>query len=132
LFGGNARYVHDRVFQRYRWIPPSIRQRLIEPAVSAGSAWTSLPTLRQAASYIRRSSLPVPDRYFSYSLISSLPAADLFMVDFLEAANGDDALAAARNHFFAARAKSDLNRWLYVDLKITITDGDLRKVTCMS
>jgi asparagine synthase (glutamine-hydrolysing) len=41
-------------------------------------------------------------------------------------------LSPARTHFIGAPARNDLNRWLYLDLKITITDNDLRKVTTMS
>ena len=43
----------------------------------------------------------------------------------------NDPLAPARRHYFDAVAESELNRWLYLDLKITITDNDLRKVTTM-
>jgi asparagine synthase (glutamine-hydrolysing) len=41
-------------------------------------------------------------------------------------------MAASRNHFYDAPAQSDLNRWLYLDLKMTIGDNDLRKVMTMS
>lgn len=132
LFGGNSRYVEDRLFQQYSWIPGSIRRWLIEPVVSLGSTWSNLRFLKLAASYVRRSNLQPPDRYFSYSLISSVPAGDLFTGDFVETLDGDEPLAPARRHFTAASAQDELNRWLYLDLKIIITDNDLRKVSTMS
>jgi asparagine synthase (glutamine-hydrolysing) len=87
---------------------------------------------RRASSYIRRSSIPAPDRYFSYSLISSAPRAQLFTTDFAAIVHDHDSLEPARRHFRNARAQTDLNRWLYLDLKITISDNDVRKVTGMS
>jgi asparagine synthase (glutamine-hydrolysing) len=132
LFGGNARYAVDRVFQRYSGIPRWMRKTFVEPGVSRVARWTNLRFFNLAASYVRRSNIPVPDRYFSYSLISSLPGRELFTGDFLNAVKDCDPMATARTHFYSAPAQSELNRWLYLDLKITIADNDLRKVTAMS
>jgi asparagine synthase (glutamine-hydrolysing) len=131
LFGGNARYVQDRVFQHYSKIPLWMRRGVIEPVFSRTSQSTDFRWFKLARSYVRRSNIPLPDRYFSYSLISSVPANELFTNDFVAAVN-DDPLRTARNHFSTAPANNDLNRWLYLDLKITITDNDVRKVTTMS
>jgi asparagine synthase (glutamine-hydrolysing) len=132
LFGGNSRYVDDRVFQKYSLIPAWIRRCVIEPAASVISNHLSWTLFRRAASYVRRANLKTPDRYFSYTLLSSVSPADLFTGDFLRSIDGHDALDSARIHFHAADTHSELNRWLYLDLKITITDNDLRKVTAMS
>jgi len=131
LFGGNTRYAVDRLFSNYARIPSSIRRWLIEPIASYAARRERLRLFHYAASYVRRSNIPAPDRYFSYSLISSTPMEDLFSGDFMRDLAGHDPLAPARNHFFAAKAEEDLNRWLYLDLKIVITDNDLRKVTRM-
>jgi asparagine synthase (glutamine-hydrolysing) len=74
----------------------------------------------------------MPDRAFSYSLRSSVPAIELFTFDFLSEAGGCDPLQLARDHFNAAPARDELNRWLYMDLKITISENDIRKVSTMS
>jgi asparagine synthase (glutamine-hydrolysing) len=132
LFGGNARYAGDRVFQRYGRIPRWMREWVVEPAVSRAARWTNLRFFNLAASYVRRSKVPVPDRYFSYSLIGSAPRRELFTSDFLTAVCDHDSIATARTHFYRAPAQSELNRWLYLDLKITIADNDLRKVMVMS
>src|SRR5204863_5569622 len=42
LFGGNARYVEDRVFQHYSSIPQWMRRSCVEPAVSVGNSWGGL------------------------------------------------------------------------------------------
>jgi asparagine synthase (glutamine-hydrolysing) len=132
LFGGNSRYVDDRVFQRYHSIPGMLRRLLLEPAVSAGSSLTRLPVFDLASRYIRRSNIPVPDRFHSYSLLSSVAPLELFTPDFLATLVGHNPLAPARRHFSSASADNDLNRWLYMDLKMTIGDNDIRKVTVMS
>ena len=131
LFGGNARYLEDRVFQHYSLIPGSVRS-VMEPVVTAGSSWTNFQFFDRAARYIRRSKISVPDRLFSYSLLSSRPSSELFTPDFIAAVDGCHPLEPARNHFAAAHAQNDLNRWLYLDLKMTIADNDVRKVTVMS
>jgi len=61
LFGGNARYVQDRVFQRYGRIPRGLRQSIIEPVVSRSARWTRLRFANLAESYVRRSNVLVPD-----------------------------------------------------------------------
>jgi asparagine synthase (glutamine-hydrolysing) len=132
LFGGNSRYADDRVFQHYSLIPRPVKRLLIEPAVSIGNSWTRFRLFDRAARYIRRSQISVPDRLFSYSLLSSVPNEELLTPDFLASVDGQHPLAPARAHFAAAPAGNDLNRWLYLDLKITITDNDLRKVSVMS
>src|SRR5262249_16910347 len=85
----------------------------------------------RAARYIRRSKIKAPDRYFSYSFLSSIQPENLFTKEFLGCLGDNDPLAPARRHFFAAVAESELNRWLYLYLNIIITDNDLRKVTTM-
>jgi asparagine synthase (glutamine-hydrolysing) len=132
LFGGNARYSSDLLFQRYKIIPQWLRRQLIEPAVSAVRSRTRFKVVDLAARYIRRSNIAMPDRAFSYSLRSSIPAIELFTFDFLSESGGCDPLQLARDRFNAAPAHDELNRWLYMDLKITIAENDLRKVSTMS
>jgi asparagine synthase (glutamine-hydrolysing) len=131
LFGGNSRYAGDRVFQKYDLIPGRIREWLIEPVVSRISARAQPELLRRAASYVRRSRIKPPDRHFSYSLVSSVPAEDLFTGEFAGMLGSNDSLRTARDHWNVPDTQSELNRWLYMDLKIIITDNDLRKVTTM-
>jgi asparagine synthase (glutamine-hydrolysing) len=55
----------------------------------------------------------------------------MFTDDFLAEVSPDPALLIASQHYAAAPATSMLNRLLDLDLKITITDNDLRKVSRM-
>lgn len=131
LFGGNARYVEDQVFQRYSNIPKVLRRGLIEPAIAVGR-FSGLSLFDKAAKYVRRASLNHADRVFSYAFLSSVQFDEVFTADFLASGTGEHPLTPARGHFARATAKSDLNRWMYLDVKMILTDNDLRKVTTMS
>jgi asparagine synthase (glutamine-hydrolysing) len=132
LFGGNDRYAHDRIFQQYRRIPLPLRRFIIERAALPAAQWTGLRIAKLGSNYVRRCNVPLPDRYFSYSIVCSMPGQDLFESDFATTLQGHNPLAPARAHFNDAPAQDELNRWLYLDLKITIADNDLRKVMTMS
>ncbi|MBN2320617.1 MAG: hypothetical protein JXR49_16175 [Acidobacteria bacterium] len=132
IFGGNQRYANDRLFQRYFLIPKTIRSYILEPFVKSWDSLKNSDNISLVQRYIRRASIPVPDRYFSYDFLSSVNVPELFIPDFYNALNGADPLAAARRHFKNTDAGCDLNRWLFLDLAITITDNDLRKVTPMT
>lgn len=125
LFGGNARYATDKKFQLYQSIPSWVRHRVLEPAIKLlpASGRLSLPR-----SYVRRASIPNPDRMLSYSLFLSEDPASIFESDFLREAPANEWLKIARGHFGKCRA-SELNRLLYMDLKMTLTDNDLPKVS---
>jgi asparagine synthase (glutamine-hydrolysing) len=132
LFGGNRRYANDRVFQRYSLLPKLVRSHFLEPLVKSGGALSRFGCIDLARRYIRRANIPAPDRYLSYDFLSTVDRDELFSPSFQASLTGMEALAPARRHFRSARAACDLNRWLYLDLKITITDNDLRKVTPMT
>jgi asparagine synthase (glutamine-hydrolysing) len=127
LFGGNARYATDKRFALYQSIPRWMRQVLIEPAASllpATEGWLSLPRR-----YIRRAQLPNPRRILSYNLFLNIEAQEIFEPDFLEQAPEPASLAIAEEHFRSARASNELNRLLYMDVKMTLADNDLPKVS---
>jgi asparagine synthase (glutamine-hydrolysing) len=132
LFGGNQRYATDRVFQRYSLIPALVRSHFIEPFITGLAKTSSFKYLDLAQRYIRRAGIPLPDRHFSYDFLSTVDFNELFGPAFHASLQGKDSLDPARRHFQNAQAGHNLNRWLYLDLKITITDNDLRKVTPMT
>ncbi len=65
-------------------------------------------------------------------LLISTPWEKLFDPGFICQINGHSPLATARNHYRTAPASNELNRWLYHEIKIIITDDDIRKVTSMT
>ena len=75
---------------------------------------------------------PALERFFSYHFLCAHPPAEVFEPDFLETLNGYSVLDAPSRYYEEGPATDPLDRLLYVDLKITLGDSDLPKVTCMS
>jgi asparagine synthase (glutamine-hydrolysing) len=130
IFGGNERYAADKVFSAYHKIPALLRRGLVEPLVRI--APSAFPVVEKGKKYIRRANIPHPDRFFSYNPVIALGKEAIFSPDFLGHVNGYDPVAWARELYDRANGTDELNRLLYIDMKFTITDNDLRKVTTMS
>jgi asparagine synthase (glutamine-hydrolysing) len=128
IFGGNERYRVDQVFARYGRVPAALRRGLLEPVL------LRLPDdapgiLGRARRYIRRARIPNPRRFYSYEFHVAQHAAEMLDADFLCRVNADGPWQVLEDHFCRAGASSELNRLLYLDLKLTIGDNDLFKVT---
>jgi len=127
LCGGNERYASDKLFALYHKIPTWLRRGLIEPVVKLlpdGDGPLSLPR-----KYIRRASIPNPRRIFSYGLFLTLDPREVLEPDFLAQVPPDHWLDLIEGHFKLAHATSELNRLLYLDLKLILADNDVRKVS---
>jgi asparagine synthase (glutamine-hydrolysing) len=127
LFGGNARYATDKRFALYHSVPEWMRRALIEPAarlLPETDGKLSLPRR-----YIRRAQIPNPRRILSYNFFLNMGAQEVFEPDFLAQSSESDSLFLAEEHFRSANASSELNRLLYMDVKMTLADNDLRKVS---
>ena len=126
LFAGNERYATDKRFQIYHQIPRWLRRGVIEPLAGLlpdGDSPLSLP-----CRYVRRANIPNPRRGFSYNMFLSNPAQEMFDPGLLSEAPPEHWLEIYESHFRNARATTELNRHLYMDVKVTIGDNDLRKV----
>lgn len=128
IFGGNERYRTDRLFALYHRIPALVRRRVLEPILLHLPEDTS-GLLGRARNYIRRANLPNPRRFYSYGFLFAQEAPRLLAPEFLEAVDPDAPWTLIQEHFDRARAISELNRLLYIDVKLTIGDNDLLKVT---
>jgi asparagine synthase (glutamine-hydrolysing) len=130
LFGGNTRYVTDKIFEIYHYWPLWLRQQWFEPLLFH-MPWPDRGIINKARKYVRRANIPQPQRFFSYNLFSAIDLHEIFTTDFLSSLSADMPLSLAADYYTAAPAASMLNRLLHIDLKIAITDNDLRKVTRM-
>jgi asparagine synthase (glutamine-hydrolysing) len=127
LFGGNERYATDKRFALYHTLPKWLRRMVIEPLsriLPEDGGKLSLPRR-----YIRRANIQNPRRIMSYGFFLSMPPEEIFEPGFLEQVGTENWLAIPEGHFARAAAKSELNRLLYLDLKMTLADNDLRKVS---
>ncbi len=129
IFGGNERYVKQRVFEHYTKIPGTLRRGLLEPLVNAMPR--SLPLITKANSYIDQAKTPLPDRLQSYNFLHRHAASDIFSDAFLAEVNQALPLEMLRSIYHRPQQASDLNRMLYLDWQITLADNDLRKVSHM-
>jgi asparagine synthase (glutamine-hydrolysing) len=130
LFGGNERYLTDKIFHLYQAVPRLLRKGMIEPALA------NLPMTNgivgRARSYVRRSNLPGADRFFSYNLMVANPLCEVLEDDVVKALGSFSVLDIPTAHYSQAPAEAHLDRLLYVDVKVTLGDNDLLKVTRMT
>jgi asparagine synthase (glutamine-hydrolysing) len=129
LFGGNERYLSERMFFPYDRLSP----RLQELSVSLGNLLPKgMFPFSKVRRYLERASEPNPDRYFYYQLFLRQYAGEYFTSDFLEQVDSEFALTPARLHYSKISNAAPLNRLLYMDLKMCIADNDLFKVNRMA
>jgi asparagine synthase (glutamine-hydrolysing) len=130
LFGGNEWYSTDKIFQAYGRIPAVFRKRLIEPVlhhlpIDAG-------VVQRARRYVRRANIPPIERAFSYNFLCRQNPTEVLDDGFLQTLAGYSILEIPSRYYSTAPARDLLDRFLYLDIKTTIGDNDLPKVTCMS
>ena len=124
LFGGNERYINEKMFSVYQQVPRPIRALL---DLSAESIPAFYPW-RKAQNYIRKANQPAVDRFFAYQLFYRDHASEFFTDDFRALLEPEFPIDVARRHYQRAGEISPLNRLLYVDLKLAVSDNDLFKV----
>lgn len=131
IFGGNERYAKQMLFEPYGRLPPFLRKHLIEPLVNGIPLGDALLPIRKLKSYIRQASVPLPERMESYNFIYRQTLEAMFEPDFLAAVDPEIPKEMLRETYFRADSRHPINRMLHLDLKFTLADNDLRKVSGM-
>ncbi|MBN1378919.1 MAG: asparagine synthase [Gammaproteobacteria bacterium] len=132
LFGGNERYVTQKVFSYYYWLPRFVRQSIVEPLL-VNAEWADKFFLtRKLRSYVQQARVPMPDRLQTYNFLHRVAAAEVFTDGFLTQIDTQEPIQDARNVYESAGTDSMLDRMLYLDWKITLADNDIRKVSHMA
>jgi len=126
LFGGNERYGKQYLYSLYSDLPRVLRKGLIEPVAFLTPEF-GIPGKIQR--YIRNASLPMPARYDNYNLLEHLGAANIFSAEFLGSVNVQHPRMMLDHAYAGAQAHSLINRMLALDLRFTLADNDLPKVT---
>ncbi len=75
--------------------------------------------------------MPNPQRFYSYNLLAEMDNAEIFQPEFLAQVDKACFFKRAKHIYDQAAPADDTDRLLYLDMKFTITDNDLRKVTQM-
>ena len=127
IFAGNERYAKQKIFEHYYLIPEPIRRILLEPlaGVLPGNGFP----IGKAKSYVRQARTPLPERLESYNFLNRIPPSEIFAPEFLESVHTSEPLTLLRERYQEAPSNSVLHRLLYLDLKFTLADNDLRKVS---
>ena len=125
LFGGNERYRTEQIYGLYNRVPSSLRRYLIEPLAFGLPA---IGPVGKARRYIERVRTGNPERYFQWLLLQTFPPGKVLSPEIQPTNGHSDLLRIARRHYEMAPASSELNRLLYIDIKMTLGDNDLPKV----
>ncbi len=130
LFAGNEWYATDKVFEQYQRIPGFVRNVMIEPALAVLRMDRGL--VGRARGYVRRAKMPPVQRILSFQFLFTHSPVDIFQQEFLDAVGDYSVGEIPTRHYERASARDHLDRLLSMDMKITIADSDLPKVTCMA
>lgn len=126
LFGGNERYSKQYLYSLYGDLPLGLRKRLIEPVLGL---LPPVSLMGKAQRYVRNASMPMPARYDNYNLLERFGADIVFATDFLGTVDAQRPRAMVEQAYASAHAQSLINRMLALDLRFTLADNDLPKVT---
>jgi len=133
LFAGNERYILQRLFDYYKIIPEWFRESLCVPAIFSLAHLTKLELFEKAKKYIKRAKIPYPNRLWSYGIFEEIQMDSLF-VDDVQRKIGENynPYHAMSFHYSQAPACVELDRQLFLDLQLSISDNDLFKVSRMT
>jgi len=125
IFAGNSRYVTQQMFELYGLLPASLRVRLIEPLVGT---FPRKGLFRKAQGYIRHANIALPERMESFNIYRDVAAATIFPEGLTAAVDPGEPLRGLEAHYADCPSASTLNRMLFLDMRTTLGDDDLRKV----
>lgn len=129
LFGGNTRYVTQKIFEAYSALPRALRGGLVEPLL-LGRQWPlRVPPLRKLVRYVEQARVPMPDRMETYNLLDRFGPASVFTDRFLSRVDTGAPRELQRAVYGRVQAASLIDRMLSFDWRFTLADNDLPKVT---
>ncbi|MGB0721675.1 MAG: asparagine synthetase B family protein [Gammaproteobacteria bacterium] len=130
LFAGNKRYATQRVFAVYDALPGPLRAALGASVRNFPLARGFWP-IRKARSYVEQAAVPMPQRLETYNILHREGLDALCTPAFLAAVDAGSPDEQRRVVYDNAHADTMLNRMLDLDLKFTLADNDLPKVSRM-
>jgi len=131
IFGGNARYAKQGLFEAYARLPAALRRGLIEPVARLPGLSERFP-LSKLKSYVAQARVGLPLRLESYNFLHRTPLDQIFAADFIHAVDPSTTDAALTEVYQRTASDHYINRLMHLDLKFTLADNDLRKVGTMT
>jgi asparagine synthase (glutamine-hydrolysing) len=131
IFGGNARYAKQGLFEAYNRLPTPLRRGLIEPLAHLPGLSNRFP-LSKLKSYVTQAKIDLPLRLESYNFLHRTPLEQIFAEDFIRDVDPSATDAALAEVYGRTASDHYINRLMHLDLKFTLADNDLRKVGTMT
>jgi len=131
LFGGNARYATQYLLSLYSGLPRWLRAKVVEPLAFRLPGGNLVPGMRKIRGYINLAAKSVPARLENYNLVERVGAKHIFCDEFLSGIDAGGPMRDLSVAYARGSAQSLINSMLALDLKYTIADNDLPKVTRM-
>jgi asparagine synthase (glutamine-hydrolysing) len=131
IFGGNERYVRQRVFEIYQRVPSFLRSGILEPLSRLFPPEGGLMPLRKFRSYVDQARIPLPERLESWNFIYRQGVDKMLEPDFARGIDPRAPFAVMNDVYHAAPSKIMLHQMLFYDWHFTLSDNDLRKVGAM-
>ncbi len=133
IFAGNERYSLNRLFDYYFKIPSWLRESFLAPFFEKSSKCCGGALFRKGNNFIQKAKTPYPQRLYAYNFYQLIPLQDIFQKEFLDVMEPTFNPYWEFHHWYSQTQAFDiLDRQLYLDMKLTITDNDLIKVTRMT
>jgi asparagine synthase (glutamine-hydrolysing) len=125
IFGGNERYAKDRIYAAYHRLPAWPRRAL-------GTLAGALPghglVQNRLRNFTYRGNLPNPERFYSDDGLASLRWETLLTPSLRGCVRRDASLDIGRGYWDHVGTIAELDRLMYIDLKMAIWGNDLVKV----
>ena len=126
IFGGNERYAKDYWFQRYYNLPGTVK--------SVGSLARKVISpidqrfVNRIGNFLYRGSLSNPERFYTDDSFASEFYQELLTKQFRDETEQNSSLDVLHQWYGNCDSQTELNRLMYIDLKMAISDNDLTKV----
>jgi asparagine synthase (glutamine-hydrolysing) len=133
LFAGNERYGTQHLFEYYNKIPRQVRESLVKPMVFILADGLKWELFIKGKKYIQRACISYHERISSYDFFNIVPMTEFLDDRMLDVVGREfNPYEIFTDYYFEAPAKNNLDRHLYIDWKLTLSDNDLIKVTRMT
>jgi asparagine synthase (glutamine-hydrolysing) len=126
IFGGNQRYVKDKVMETWFALPKPVTA--VGRAVGDAVGGSSIHFLNRVENFFERASLPNPDRFYTDDSFASDHYDELLSAEFRREVPQNASLDAMRTIYQVGRTGGPLHRIMRLDLLMAIAQNDIPKV----
>jgi len=133
LFAGNERYGVQQFFEYYFKIPTWIRDPILRRLAFTLADRLKWGLFVKGKKYIQRACIPYHERISSYDFFNIVPMTEFLDDHMLDLVGREfNPYGIFTDYYFETLARDNLDRHLYIDWKLTLSDNDLIKVTRMT